>query len=74
MADNDNILTLETTQGPVVIEMRPDLAPKHVERIQRRYRTLWKRVRARLPGLGAGGIHGGGNDIRRCLGGLSPNR
>jgi len=29
----DTTLTLETTQGPVVIEMRPDLAPKHVERI-----------------------------------------
>jgi peptidylprolyl isomerase len=34
MADNENILTLETTQGPVKIEMRPDLAPKHVERIK----------------------------------------
>jgi len=27
MADNENKLTLETTQGPVVIELRPDLAP-----------------------------------------------
>jgi peptidylprolyl isomerase len=26
-------LHLETTQGPVVIELLPDLAPKHVERI-----------------------------------------
>ena len=34
MADNENRLTLETTQGPVVIELRPDLAPKHVERIK----------------------------------------
>ena len=34
MADNENILTLETSQGPVKIEMRPDLAPKHVERIK----------------------------------------
>ena len=34
MADNENKLTLETTQGPVVIELRPDLAPKHVERIK----------------------------------------
>jgi peptidylprolyl isomerase len=25
---------LETTKGPVVIRLRPDLAPKHVERIQ----------------------------------------
>src|ERR1700755_3300324 len=33
MAD-DNKLTLETRQGPVVIELRPDLAPKHVERIK----------------------------------------
>ena len=30
----DTTLTLETTQGPVVIEMRPDLAPGHVERIK----------------------------------------
>ena len=34
MADNENKLTLETTKGPVVIELRPDLAPKHVERIK----------------------------------------
>ena len=34
MADNENKLTLETTQGNVVIELRPDLAPKHVERIK----------------------------------------
>src|SRR5258708_17855013 len=34
MADTENRLTLETTQGPVVIELRPDLAPKHVERIK----------------------------------------
>jgi peptidylprolyl isomerase len=38
MADNentsDNTLILETTQGPVTIEMRPDLAPGHVARIQ----------------------------------------
>lgn len=32
MADQDT-LTLDTTQGPVVIRLRPDLAPKHVERI-----------------------------------------
>src|SRR6187397_780011 len=35
MADNDNKLTLETTKGNVVIELRPDLAPKHVERIKK---------------------------------------
>ena len=33
MADNEK-LTLETTKGNVVIELRPDLAPKHVERIK----------------------------------------
>ena len=33
MADNET-LTLETTKGNVVIELRPDLAPKHVERIK----------------------------------------
>jgi peptidylprolyl isomerase len=30
-----NTLTLDTTQGPVVIEMRPDLAPNHVAHIKR---------------------------------------
>jgi cyclophilin family peptidyl-prolyl cis-trans isomerase len=34
MADPENTLILETTKGPVVIEMRPDLAPGHVERIK----------------------------------------
>src|SRR4030081_3459739 len=34
MADTENRLTLETTKGNVVIELRPDLAPKHVERIK----------------------------------------
>jgi peptidylprolyl isomerase len=34
MADPENTLTLETTQGDVVIEMRPDLAPGHVARIK----------------------------------------
>jgi len=34
MSDNDNKLTLETTKGTVVIQLRPDLAPKHVERIK----------------------------------------
>ena len=33
MADREK-LTFETTQGNVVIELRPDLAPKHVERIK----------------------------------------
>jgi cyclophilin family peptidyl-prolyl cis-trans isomerase len=35
MADPDNTLVLETTKGRVVIEMRPDLAPKHVEQIKK---------------------------------------
>jgi cyclophilin family peptidyl-prolyl cis-trans isomerase len=35
MADPENTLVLETTQGRVVIEMRPDLAPGHVERIKK---------------------------------------
>ncbi len=35
MAEAGNILTLETTKGPVVIEMRPDLAPGHVEHIKK---------------------------------------
>jgi peptidylprolyl isomerase len=32
--DPENTLIIETTKGKVVIEMRPDLAPKHVERIK----------------------------------------
>jgi peptidylprolyl isomerase len=34
MADSENTLLIETTQGPVKIEMRPDLAPRHVARIK----------------------------------------
>ena len=34
MAEPENTLILETTKGRVVIEMRPDLAPKHVEQIK----------------------------------------
>ena len=33
MTDTPTTLTLETTKGPVVVRLRPDLAPKHVERI-----------------------------------------
>ena len=33
--DPENTLILETTKGRVVIEMRPDLAPKHVEHIKK---------------------------------------
>lgn len=32
--DAENTLILETTKGRVVIALRPDLAPKHVERIK----------------------------------------
>lgn len=34
MSDAENTLIMETTQGEVVIEMNPDLAPKHVQRIK----------------------------------------
>lgn len=34
MANPEDTLVLETTKGPVVIELRPDLAPNHVERIK----------------------------------------
>ncbi|MCJ8141633.1 peptidylprolyl isomerase [Ancylobacter sp. A5.8] len=33
MAETANFLLLETTQGPVKIKFRPDLAPNHVARI-----------------------------------------
>ena len=32
--DPENTLIMDTTQGNVVIALRPDLAPKHVERIK----------------------------------------
>lgn len=35
MADPENTLIMETTKGRVVIEMRPDLAPGHVEHIKK---------------------------------------
>ena len=35
MTDAADTLTLETTKGPVVIKLRPDLAPKHVARIKK---------------------------------------
>jgi cyclophilin family peptidyl-prolyl cis-trans isomerase len=34
ITDPENTLILETTKGRVVIAVRPDLAPKHVERIK----------------------------------------
>src|SRR5512132_1459999 len=34
MKDPENTLIMDTTQGKVVIALRPDLAPKHVERIK----------------------------------------
>lgn len=33
--DPENTLIIETTKGRVVIALRPDLAPKHVERIKK---------------------------------------
>jgi cyclophilin family peptidyl-prolyl cis-trans isomerase len=33
--DPENTLIMETTKGKVVIQLRPDLAPKHVERIKK---------------------------------------
>ena len=33
-SDPENTLVIETTKGPVVIALRPDLAPNHVERIK----------------------------------------
>jgi len=35
MADAGNTLTLDTTKGPIVIQMRPDLAPGHVAHIKK---------------------------------------
>ena len=35
MPETGNTLTLETTQGQVVIDMRPDLAPAHVAHIKK---------------------------------------
>jgi cyclophilin family peptidyl-prolyl cis-trans isomerase len=32
--DKQNALVIETTQGRVVIKLRPDLAPKHAERLK----------------------------------------
>jgi cyclophilin family peptidyl-prolyl cis-trans isomerase len=34
MADLENTLILETTKGRIVIELLPELAPQHVERIK----------------------------------------
>jgi len=34
-ADPENTLVIETTQGKVVIEMRPDVAPNHVAHIKK---------------------------------------
>jgi cyclophilin family peptidyl-prolyl cis-trans isomerase len=33
-ADPENTIVMETSKGRVVIELRPDLAPKHVDRIK----------------------------------------
>ena len=37
--DAENTLLMETTQGPIVIEMKPDLAPTHVARIKELVRS-----------------------------------
>src|SRR3982074_2632227 len=50
MADAENALILETTQGPVTIEMRPDLAPGHVARIKE-LRRDGRRVAGPVPGV-----------------------
>ncbi|MCW5760538.1 MAG: peptidylprolyl isomerase, partial [Phenylobacterium sp.] len=34
MMDAENTLIMELEGGPVTIKLRPDLAPKHVERIK----------------------------------------
>ena len=34
MSDLENTLLIETTKGPVKVEMRPDLAPGHVARVK----------------------------------------
>jgi peptidylprolyl isomerase len=34
MTSTENTMILETTQGKIAIEMRPDLAPRHVARIK----------------------------------------
>jgi peptidylprolyl isomerase len=34
MADKENTLIIDTNKGKVTIALRPDLAPKHVERIK----------------------------------------
>ena len=34
MAEPENTLSLDTTKGPVTVEVRPDLAPNHVARIK----------------------------------------
>ena len=33
-ADADNRMTIETNKGEVVVQLRPDLAPQHVERLK----------------------------------------
>jgi cyclophilin family peptidyl-prolyl cis-trans isomerase len=34
MTEPENILIIDTTKGPITVEMRPDLAPNHVTRIK----------------------------------------
>src|SRR6516225_7346247 len=39
MAEPDDTMILDTTKGKVVIQMRPDLAPRHVTRIKELVRS-----------------------------------
>jgi peptidylprolyl isomerase len=55
MADTENTLILETTQGPVTIEMRPDLAPGHVARIKELVREGFMAQTGCPHGTGTGG-------------------
>ena len=42
-ADLENTIYMDTEHGRVIMEMRPDLAPKHVSRIKELVREGWPR-------------------------------
>jgi peptidylprolyl isomerase len=52
---SDETLVLETTQGRVVVEMRPDLAPNHVARIKELVRDGFMAQTGCPHGTGTGG-------------------